>query len=146
MKYQSFKWTEFCPSLYERGEMVTVDDVPVTVDSGAGPTKESIRDLLLAAVNDKASGNGQYFDATASEGDEVSDLVLSDRQGIEFSVSVETVPTGAGVAAMSIPSGGATPRDSSIGPASWRISTSPSGRLTFRASSSASWYVCIPSN
>lgn len=28
MKYQSFKWTEFCPSLYERGEMVTVGDVP----------------------------------------------------------------------------------------------------------------------
>jgi len=28
MKFQSFKWTEFCPSLYDRGEMVTIDDVP----------------------------------------------------------------------------------------------------------------------
>ena len=32
MKFQSYKWTEFCPSLYERGEMVLIDQVPALRD------------------------------------------------------------------------------------------------------------------
>ena len=28
MKFQGYKWTEFCTSLYDRGEMVTIGDVP----------------------------------------------------------------------------------------------------------------------
>jgi len=72
---------------------VTIDDVIVTVTSGLAPTAQSIRDLIVAAVNSADvldSWVGYIGDVKAADGSGVGDFTLSATPGYEFSPELDT--------------------------------------------------------